>query len=374
MSNEENELEKASKTKRKKSRAFVLAGYTVQPGERVQFDLPTANLYTSTPLNMSVEVIHGRYEGPVLLVCAAVHGDELNGVEIIRRMRSFRTLNRLHGTLVLVPVVNIFGFIHQSRYLPDRRDLNRCFPGSQRGSIASRVAHIFFNEIVTHCTHIVDLHTAAVNRDNLPQIRAALDEPGVEQLATGFAIPVIINSGLIDNSLRMEAGRLGIPVITYEAGEALRLDEKSIVTGVRGIVGVMRTLGMLPIKRIQTVRAEPYTARSTRWYRAPMDGIFRPLVKLGAKVEAGHTLGVISAPFSSDEMILAAETDGIVICVGKLPLVNEGEALFHIARFEKTAAVEVEIAAHESNIQDDRLFEIEAVPESETDAIDLQDS
>ncbi|MFT5562169.1 MAG: putative deacylase [Litorivivens sp.] len=374
MSNEENELEKASKTKRKKSRAFVLAGYTVQPGERVQFDLPTANLYTSTPLNMSVEVIHGRYEGPVLLVCAAVHGDELNGVEIIRRMRSFRTLNRLHGTLVLVPVVNIFGFIHQSRYLPDRRDLNRCFPGSQRGSIASRVAHIFFNEIVTHCTHIVDLHTAAVNRDNLPQIRAALDEPGVEQLATGFAIPVIINSGLIDNSLRMEAGRLGIPVITYEAGEALRLDEKSIVTGVRGIVGVMRTLGMLPIKRIQTVRAEPYTARSTRWYRAPMDGIFRPLVKLGAKVEAGHTLGVISAPFSSEEMILAAETDGIVICVGKLPLVNEGEALFHIARFEKTAAVEVEIAAHESNIQDDRLFEIEAVPESETDAIDLQDS
>jgi len=374
VSTGQNEQEKPSKARRKKASPFELAGHIVQPGDRVQFDLPTANLFTSTPLNMSVEVIHGRYEGPVLLVCAAVHGDELNGVEIIRRMRSFRTLKRLHGTLLLVPVVNLFGFIHQSRYLPDRRDLNRCFPGSQRGSIASRVAYIFFNEIVAHCTHIVDLHTAAVNRDNLPQIRAALDEPGVKQLAMGFSIPVIINSGLIDNSLRMEAGRLGIPVVTYEAGEALRLDEKSIVTGVRGIVGVMRTLGMLPLKRIQTVRAEPYTARSTRWYRAPMDGIFRPLVKLGAKVEAGNTLGVISAPFSSEEMILTAETDGIVICVSNLPLVNEGEALFHIARFEEVAAVEVEIAAHESNIEDDRLFEIEAMPASETDPIDLNDS
>ena len=355
--------------KRVKSSPFELAGHVVQPGERVQFDLPAANLYTNMPLNMPVEVIHGRYSGPVLLVCAAIHGDELNGVEIIRRMRSFRTLNRLHGTLVLVPVVNLFGFIHQSRYLPDRRDLNRCFPGSERGSIASRVAHIFFKEIVTHCTHIIDLHTAAVNRDNLPQVRAALGEPGVKEMAMGFSIPVIINSGLIDNSLRKEAGKLGIPVITYEAGEALRLYERSIVTGVRGIVSVMRALGMLPTKRIQTVRAEPYIARSSSWFRAPMDGIFRPLAKLGEKVESGTTLGVISAPFSSDETILLAERDGIVICVSNLPLVNEGEALFHIARFEEAAAVEFEIATHESNIAEDRLFEIEAVPASEPDSL-----
>ena len=313
---------------------------------------------------MPVEVIHGRLAGPVLLICAAIHGDELNGVEIIRRMRSFRSLNRLHGTLVLVPVVNQFGFIHQSRYLPDRRDLNRCFPGSEKGSIASRVAHIFFNQVAKRCTHIIDLHTAAINRDNLPQVRAALDEPGVREMAMGFSIPVIINSGLIANSLRSEAGKLGMPIITYEAGEALRLHERSIVTGVRGIVSVMRGLGMLPSRRIETVRAEPYVAHSSRWFRAPMDGIFRPLTKLGARIESGDTLGVISAPFSAEETVLTAEFDGIVICVSKLPLVNEGEALFHIARFAEASAVEEEIAEHESQIGEDRLYEIEIIPAS----------
>ncbi|MDH3692013.1 MAG: M14 family metallopeptidase [Gammaproteobacteria bacterium] len=350
-----------------KAAPFEIAGYMVQPGSRMQFDLPTASLYTHTPLNTPIEVIHGRLAGPVLLVCAAIHGDELNGVEIIRRMRSFRSLSRLHGTLVLAPIVNMFGFIHQSRYLPDRRDLNRCFPGSERGSIASRVAYKYFHEIVKHSTHIIDLHTGAINRDNLPQVRAALDEPGVKEMAMGFSIPVVVDSGLIENSLRYEAGKLGIPIITYEAGEALRLFERSIVTGVRGIVSVLRALKMLPSKRIQTVRAEPYIARSTKWFRAPMDGMFRPLVKLGARVEAGDTLGVISAPFSSEEAVLAAESDGIIICIHKLPLVNEGEALFHIAHFKESNAVENEIAAHESNIRDDRLYEIEVVPSHKDD-------
>ena len=356
-----------SESKVRNQEPFNIAGHVIQPGERIQFDLPTANLYTNTPLNMPVEVINGKYPGPTLLVCAAIHGDELNGVEIIRRMRSFRGLNNLHGTLVLVPVVNLFGFIHQSRYLPDRRDLNRCFPGSEKGSIASRVAYKFFNEIVQHCTHVIDLHTAAVNRDNLPQIRAALDEPGVKELAKGFSIPVIINSDLIVNSLRYEAGNIGIPVITYEAGEALRLSEKSIVTGVRGIVSVMRTLGMLPSKRITTVKAEPYVAKSSSWYRAPIDGMFRTLCKLGARVKSGDTLGVVSAPFSSTEEILLAKSDGIVICVSNLPLVNEGEALFHIARFAESSAVEGEISAHGSNIEEDRLYDIEAVPSSKVD-------
>jgi predicted deacylase len=346
-----------------KNAPFEIAGHTVKPGERCQFDLAALNLYTHTPLDMPVEVIHGRKPGPVLLICAAIHGDELNGVEIIRRVSSFRSLGRLHGTLILVPVVNLFGFIHQSRYLPDRRDLNRCFPGSERGSLASRVARLFFNEIVKHCTHIIDLHTAAVHRDNLPQIRAALDEPGVQEMAMGFSIPVIVNSGLIENSLRYEAGKTGIPVITYEAGEALRLDERSIVTGVRGIVSVMRTLGMLPTRRIKTVPAAPYIASSTSWFRAPADGMFRPLVRLGARVEAGDSIGVVSAPFSSQDIVLNAPADGIVICLNNLPLVNEGDALFHIARFGEVAAVEEEIAEHGNSIEEDRLYEIESINE-----------
>lgn len=345
---------------------FVIAEHEVAPGERVQFELHAASLYTNTPLNLTVEVFHGRRPGPVLLVCAAIHGDELNGVEIIRRLRMMRGLRNLRGTLVLVPVVNIFGFIHQSRYLPDRRDLNRCFPGRENGSIASRVAYLFFDEVVRKCTHIVDLHTAAVNRDNLPQIRAALGEEGVDEMAQGFRIPVIVNSGLIENSLREQAGKLGIPVITYEAGEALRLDEHCIVTGVRGIVSVMRTLNMLAGRRVATVRAEPYIARSTYWVRAPVDGMFRPIAKLGMRVKKGDAIGIIAAPFAGVEEVLHAPSDGIVICFGTLPLVNEGEALFHIAQFEKAAVVEDEIAAHGSSIEGDRLFEMDAptpVPE-----------
>lgn len=355
---------------RRTNQPFELAGHSVQPGERLQFHLPMANLYTHAPLDMPVEIIHGRKSGPVLLVCGAIHGDELNGSEIIRRLRSFRSMNQIRGTLVLVPVVNLFGFIHQSRYLPDRRDLNRCFPGSERGSLASRVAHIFFNEVVVHCTHAIDLHTGAVHRDNLPQIRAALDETGVPEMAMGFSIPVIVNAGLIEHSLRYEAGKRGIPVITYEAGEALRLDERAIVTGVRGVVSVMRSLGMFPTKRISTIRAEPYVAKATRWFRAPADGVFRPLVKLGARVRQGDSLGVVSSPFTSEEEVLAAPADGIVICVNKLPLVNEGDALFHIARFGESAAVEEEIAEHESNIEVDRLYEIEAIPPVDSDLED----
>ena len=338
-----------------------IAGRRVRRGERVQFELPMAQLYTQTPLDLAVEVIHGRLQGPVLLVCAGIHGDELNGIEIIRRLRTLTSLDRLRGTLVLVPIVNLFGFLSQSRYLPDRRDLNRGFPGSEKGSVAARTANVFFGSVVTRCTHVIDLHTAAVNRENLPQIRAALDQPGVEKIARGFAIPVIVNSGLLVGSLRAEASRIGIPVITYEAGEALRLDEKAIVTGVRGVVNVMRTLDMLPARRSRAMRAEPYVANATSWFRSPADGLFRPLARLGAHVHEGETLGVVSAPFSSDDTVLAAPFEGIVICVNRLPLVNEGDALFHLARFGEVSDVEGEIASHDSDVADDPLYEIESV-------------
>ena len=345
-----------------------IAGRRVRRGERLQFELPMAQLYTQAPLDLTVEVIHGRWQGPVLLVCAAIHGDELNGIEIIRRLRTLTSLNRLRGTLVLVPVVNLFGFLSQSRYLPDHRDLNRGFPGSETGSVAARAANVFFRSVVTRSTHVIDLHTAAVNRENLPQIRAALDQPGVEEMARGFAIPVILNAGLIARSLRAEAGRIGIPVITYEAGEALRLDEKAIVTGVRGVVNVMRTLEMLPARRTRPPRAEQHVANTTSWFRSPTDGLFRPLARLGAHVHKGETLGVVSAPFSSDDNVLAAPFEGIVICVNRLPLVNEGDALFHLARFGTVAAVEGEIASHDSDIADDPLFEIESVDNVDLDS------
>ena len=319
-----------------------------------------AQLYTQAPLDLAVEVIHGRWKGAALLVAAGIHGDELNGIEIIRRLRTLAALDRLHGTLVLVPVVNLFGFLNKSRYLPDRRDLNRSFPGSQAGSLASRMADFFFGSVVKRCTHVIDLHTGAAHRDNLPQIRAALDQPGVEDMARAFSLPVIVDSRLLDSSLRSEAGREGIPAIVYEAGEALRLDEKCVVAGVRGVVNVMRGLDMLPARRAR-MRSEPYVANSTRWVRAPADGIFRPVVRLGALVRAGDVLGTVSAPFSSDSEAVHAPAEGIVIGINRLPPVNEGEALFHLARFGEVGAVEEEIASHESALEADPLYEIGSI-------------
>jgi len=324
-----------------------IAGVEVGPGERVSFDLPSAQLYTHTPLDMPVDVICGRLAGPVLLVCAAIHGDELNGVEIVRRLRGQKALERLRGTLVLVPVVNLFGFIHRSRYLPDRRDLNRCFPGRATGSLGGRMASLFFSEVASRCTHIIDLHTGAVHRDNLPQLRAALDHPPVAAMARDFGLPVIVNSGFTDGTLRAAAHRAGIPVITYEAGEALRLDERAIGVGLRGIVDVMRGLDMLPGRR-RSGAVAPFVASSTTWYRAPTDGMFRPLVRLGAKVQPGDALGVIAAPFGGTETRLEAGSEGIVICASNLPLVNEGEALFHIARFAAADAVADQIERQEA--------------------------
>jgi predicted deacylase len=220
------------------------------------------------------------------------------------------------------------------------------------------VAHLFFSEVASKCTHIIDLHTGAVHRENLPQLRATLDHPQVEEMAHSFELPVIVNAGLIDGSLRAAAHAAGIPVITYEAGEALRLDERAIVTGVRGITNVMRGLGMLPARRKPWL-AEPYVASSTTWYRAPTDGVFRPLAKLGARVRPGDTLGVIAAPFGSTETFLKAKGEGIVIGSNNLPLVNQGEALFHVARFAVYDTVEEQLSAQQEAVEQDKLFEIE---------------
>jgi len=336
---------------------FEIAGHTIRPGERSQFDVPGAQLYTHTPLHTTLEVIHGKEPGPVMLVCAAVHGDELNGVEIIRRLHGLTELDELSGTLLLVPVVNLHGFINQSRYLPDRRDLNRCFPGNKKGSLGSRIARGFFDTVVRRATHIIDLHTAAANRENLPQIRADLSAPGVEEIALGFSIPVIVNSGLVKKSLRAEAGKLGIPTVTYEAGEAGRLSEDAIITGLRGITNALQSLGMLANKTGAAKQTKPTIAQSSSWMRASIDGVFRPRVELGAQIEKGDAIGVVSSPFATREQKILARVSGIVIGITRQPLVNEGEALCHIATFDKPQDVAARIERQRLLISTDPLFE-----------------
>ncbi|NGO89260.1 succinylglutamate desuccinylase [Halomonas sp. 141] len=331
---------------------FTLAGHEVLPGQRSQIDVPVARLYTHTPLHIPVEVVHGRKEGPVMLVCGGIHGDEINGVEIVRRVLRSKSINSLRGTLIAVPVVNVFGFLQQTRYLPDRRDLNRCFPGSEKGSLGGRIAALFRDEIVDHATHIIDLHTGAIHRTNLPQIRAQLT-PGseTERMADAFGAPVILNAELREGSLRHYAQNLGIPVLTYEAGEALRFDEWAIAPGVKGILRVMRRLGMLSGEQRRRTPAPAELANGSSWARAPIDGILRPQVRLGARVAKGEVLGKVADPFGNDEGEVLAMADGIVIGMSRLPLANEGEALYHIARFDEIEEAETAIESFQSSLE-----------------------
>jgi predicted deacylase len=333
--------------------SITINGITVTAGNRVTVDLPLGKLYTHSPLSMPVHVVCGKKPGPNLFVSAAIHGDELNGVEIIRRLLKSSSLARLRGILIAIPVVNVHGLLHHSRYLPDRRDLNRTFPGSERGSLAARLAHIFMEEIVSQCTHGIDLHTGAVHRSNLPQIRANLDDEETKRLANAFGVPLILNSNIRDGSLREASSELGLPMLLYEGGEALRFDEVSIRAGVRGIKNVMYDLNMLTSKRKRKEVVKPVVARSSSWIRASSSGMFRAVVPLGTHVQKNTVLGVVSDPFGETEIEVSASVEGIVIGRNNLPLVNEGDALFHVARFKQVGDVAEKIGEFQDDYQAD---------------------
>lgn len=303
--------------------------------------------------SIPVVVIHGKKAGPRLFVSAAVHGDEINGVEIIRRLLGAPAMKRIQGTIFAVPVVNVFGFVNQSRYLPDRRDLNRSFPGSARGSMASRLAYVFMREIVSRSTHGIDLHTGAIHRSNLPQIRTSLDNEDCASLARAFGVPVVINSAMRDGSLRQAASEKGIPTLLYEAGEALRFDEVSVRAGVRGVLSVMRHLGMITSKRRPKAAAEPVLARSTTWIRASKGGILRTVVSLGARVSGNETLAWISDPLGDEDVAVLASEPGILIGRTELPLVNEGDALFHIASVARPKEAETLLQNFQAELDPD---------------------
>lgn len=330
------------------NRPAQIGGQTVQPGERLTVDLPVADLYTSTSLSMPVEVVCGRKAGPVLFVSAAVHGDELNGVEIIRRLLRRKILKSIRGTLLAVPIVNVHGFLDQSRYLPDRRDLNRSFPGSPSGSIAARLANLFVTQILAKADYGIDLHTGAINRSNLPQTRARLDDPKSFELSRAFGAPVIVDSNLRDGSLRACASERGIPILIYEAGEALRFDETGIRAGLRGIFNVMRHIGMLPPRKKDIKVVSPVVARSTRWVRAACSGIVSAKVKLGSRVSEGDRLAVVCDPLGDAEQAIVAPFDGIVIGRSNLPLAHEGDALFHLGAFANIPKAEGVVEAFAS--------------------------
>lgn len=331
-----------------------ITGVPIFAGQRKKIEIPIAQLFDYSEVSIPVEVVCGREEGPILFVSAAIHGDEINGVEIIKRLLAHKRLGlrKLKGTLIAVPIVNVFGFNRNSRYLPDRRDLNRCFPGSSKGSLGGQIAQIFMKEIVEKSTHGIDLHTGAIHRTNLPQIRACLDDEETNRLAKSFNVPVMINASIRDGSLRHAAADRGIPTLLFEGGEALRYEEKVIQTGLKGILSLMDSIGMIEHKEPKRTlrKREVFIARSSHWVRAPNSGSLRVRKKLGSMVTKDEILGEISNPYGDFKVEVRAVKTGIIIGMTMIPLVNNGDALFHIATFENLEALEERLEVFEGSI------------------------
>jgi predicted deacylase len=340
-----------------KRAGFKLNGTVIAPGARQTVDLPVSVLSDHTPVSMSVHVIHGRLDGPTVFVSAGVHGDEVIGVEIVRRLLRSKNINSLRGTLIAVPIVNAFGFINHSRYLPDRRDLNRSFPGSATGPLALRLAHLFLEEIVERCDLGIDLHSAAIHRKNLPQIRISPGNERLSELAQVFGAPVIMESDLRDGSLRAAARDKGKDVLLFEAGEGLRFDEMFIRAGVAGILRVLRHLKMVPAKGIAKPKATPQYCTSSKWLRAPAGGLLRTFKANGDVVNTDDVMGVVSDPFGDKELEILAPFRGIVVGRAVLPIVNEGDAVFHLARVRSAAVAEETVMDLNDQLTEDPLFD-----------------
>jgi predicted deacylase len=327
---------------------MIIRDEKIKPGQRKTVFLPMPKLYDWTPMSLPIHVINGTEEGPTLCLTAAIHGDEINGVEIIRRLLLKKGLTHIKGSIIAIPIVNVYGFLYQERYLMDRRDLNRSFPGGSKGSLASILAGVISSQILSQSTHAIDLHTGSNHRFNLPQIRANLDMPGLEELALAFNVPVVLHSTFRDGSMREYANEQGIPILVYEAGEALRFDELAIRSGINGILSVMLALEMITPGKFRLKKCVPTISRNSYWLRAPISGILRHIKKAGARVSKGQVIAIIANPTSTEEYKLKSPISGIIIGENMLPLVHVGQALYHIASFEKLNVVEEQL----ENIQE----------------------
>jgi hypothetical protein len=305
-----------------------LLGESVGVGEKWRLAWISGETFAGGPVPIPVRVARGHQPGPTLCLTAGIHGDELNGIEIVRRVLQDVDPTRLRGTLIGVPIVNLQGFRQASRYLPDRRDLNRQFPGRANGSAASRIAYSFFEEVVRRCDALVDLHTGSFHRTNVPQVRGDLTNPGVFELATAFGIGVVVHSLGEVGTLRRAATDAAVPAIIYEAGEPMRFQPGEVQHGFDGVLELLSRKGMLPSGPRRGRRHEIYYR--TRWVRADDGGILVADIALGSNVNVGRELGSVTDPISSERSIIRSPYDGRVLGMALNQVVIPGFAAFHI--------------------------------------------
>ncbi|MBS1713152.1 MAG: succinylglutamate desuccinylase/aspartoacylase family protein [Armatimonadetes bacterium] len=312
---------------------LVFNGVQVQPSKTARIEIPFSTLSLGTQFSIPVTVVNGKYAGPKLVLSAALHGDELNGIEIVRRVLDDTDPRSLRGTVIAVPVVNVFGYLMQSRYLPDRRDLNRSFPGSKSGSLASQLANLFLTKIVGRADFGIDLHTGSGGRTNAPQIRCNLQDPKTRAAALEFGAPIIVQARERANSLRAVAASRGLPMLLFEGGEALRFDQAAIRVGSQGILRVMTYLGMKAGHNDPPPK-KPFVAEGSSWLRTARGGVFHATAYPGDLVKKGETLGMTTDIYGRSRSKTVAPYDGMIIGMACNPLVSRGDGVLHIARRE----------------------------------------
>lgn len=303
-------------------------GHDVGLGEQQEILLNIARLPTYTPIELSVTIARGEEDGPVILLTGGLHGDEINGVEIIRRMIFKDLVMPEKGTVIAIPVVNIYGFIQKQRDLPDGKDINRSFPGSKNGSLARLVSHTLMDKVFPHIDYGIDYHTGGDARANYPQVRCVLKVKKNRKLAEAFAAPITVNSSLIESSFRKAAHKKEKQILVYETGEAHRFDLIGIQEGIDGTLRLMKHLGM------RSSAPEPNQTdiyKKTTWVRARYAGLFQQKITLGEKVKKRQVLGHISDPFGKEWFKVISPRDGRIIAINNAPVVHKGDALLHIA-------------------------------------------
>lgn len=317
----------------KDNRNIEIGGETVFPGEDKLVKISIDRLPTGTLIDIPVYVFNAKHAGPTLLIQAGLHGDEINGIEIVRRMIQEKKFKIDFGAVIAVPILNIFGFIHFSRDVPDGKDVNRSFPGTKSGSMASRMAYHYISEIMDQMDFAIDLHTGGAQRHNFPQIRFTKNDENSKKLAEIFNAPFSFSSRLIKGSFRNAAFQMGKPTIVFEAGESMRFDDYSILQGIQGILNVLKHFKMISsIDPMYVERTGTVLLSDRKWLRAPTAGMFIPAITNGSEVRKGQEMGIVTDTYAQRSKKIRAPFDGFVFSVNHQAVVNQGDALFHVGK------------------------------------------
>lgn len=309
-----------------------ILGETIKPGQSVEISFNVAKLHTRTLVDIPIIVERSKKPGPVVLFTAGIHGDEVNGVEIVRQIISKGINKPKIGTIICVPVLNVFGFINMEREFPDGRDLNRVFPGSKSGSLASRVAHSLVSEIVPHADFIMDFHTGGALRFNAPQIRIIEGNPDMDIAAKIFGAPFVLYSKNVNKSFRNTCNKLNKPILLFEGGKSIHIDNDVTNTGVNGAKRILNFYGMLQRKfKVSEPKKAVIFINESRWIRASYSGMFKASIAIGSKVEKGQVIGNITDPYGKFNHFVKTSNSGYIINVNESPIVYQGDALFHIS-------------------------------------------